>query len=73
MRANWREIWAENKILLTSLALVILFLLAFFWNRIFVLIDSGHAGVIFRHFRGAPMSTELTARVCTSSPLGTAW
>ena len=52
MRANWREIWAENKILLTSLALVILFLLAFFWNRIFVLIDSGHAGVIFRPFMG---------------------
>lgn len=52
MRANWREIWAENKILLTSLALVLLFLLAFFWNRIFVLIDSGHAGVIFRPLRG---------------------
>ena len=52
MRASWREIWAEDKVLLTSITLVVLFLLAFFWNRIFVLIESGHAGVIFRPLTG---------------------
>jgi len=52
MRANWREIWTNDKVLLTSLALVVLFLLAFFWNRIFVLIESGHAGIIYRPLTG---------------------
>jgi regulator of protease activity HflC (stomatin/prohibitin superfamily) len=52
MRDNWREIWNENKVLLASLALVTLFLLAFLWNRIFVLIEAGYAGIIYRPFSG---------------------
>lgn len=52
MRANWQEIWAEHKVMLACLAFVLLFLLAFFWNQIFVLIRSGQAGVIYRPFSG---------------------
>jgi regulator of protease activity HflC (stomatin/prohibitin superfamily) len=52
IRRNAREILNENKILLFFTGFTFAFLLAFFWNNIFVLIRSGEAGVIYRPLVG---------------------
>lgn len=52
IRQNAHEIWIDNKILLFFVGFAFAFLLAFFWNNIFVLIRSGEAGVIFRPLSG---------------------
>jgi regulator of protease activity HflC (stomatin/prohibitin superfamily) len=57
MRANLHEIWTDHKVMLVTVAFVLLFLLAFFWNHIFVLIRPGQAGIIYRPFSGG---TDIT-------------
>lgn len=59
IRRNASELWIDNKILLFGVGFTLLFLLAFFWNHIFVMIRSGEAGVIYRPFAGGT-NTERT-------------
>jgi regulator of protease activity HflC (stomatin/prohibitin superfamily) len=59
MSRNSREIWNEHRILLIALSFIFLFLVAFFWRRIFVVIHSGEAGVLYRVFSGGTVTEKV--------------
>ncbi len=52
MQDNAAQIWDEHKVLFVVLFFVFAFFVAFFWNRIFVKINAGEAGVLYRLFGG---------------------
>lgn len=56
MGTNAKEIWDEHKVLFVILFFFFAFLVAFFWNRIFVKIDAGEAGVLYRLFSGGTVT-----------------
>ncbi|HWA08526.1 MAG TPA: prohibitin family protein [Opitutaceae bacterium] len=58
MRDNAREIWNEHKVLFVILFFFFLFLVAFFWNRIFIKVDAGEAGVLYRLFGGGTVTDQ---------------
>lgn len=59
IRRNARELWNEHKVLLVVLAFFTAFVTAFFWNRIFIKIDAGQAGVLYRLFQGGTVTTKV--------------
>ena len=48
----WKKIWRRHRIKIIILLLIFAFLLAYFWNNIFISIYPGHAGVLWRRFGG---------------------
>jgi prohibitin 2 len=59
---NAAEIWEENKVVLIILAFGFLFLVAIFWQSIFVVIGPGEGGVLYRLFFGG---TEIESHMTT--------
>jgi regulator of protease activity HflC (stomatin/prohibitin superfamily) len=59
---NANELWEENKLLLIILAFGFLFLVAMFWQSIFVVIGPGEGGVLYRLFLGG---TEIESHLTT--------
>jgi regulator of protease activity HflC (stomatin/prohibitin superfamily) len=59
MRRNAGELWNEHKVLLVVLAFFTAFVTAFFWNRIFIKVDAGQAGVLYRLFQGGTVTTKV--------------
>jgi regulator of protease activity HflC (stomatin/prohibitin superfamily) len=56
MGANAKDIWNEHKVLFVVLFFFFAFLVAFFWNRIFIKVDAGEAGVLYRLFGGGTVT-----------------
>lgn len=52
MRDNAADIWNEHKVLFVIVSFIGAFLVALFWNRIFIRINAGEAGVLYRLFAG---------------------
>jgi regulator of protease activity HflC (stomatin/prohibitin superfamily) len=59
---NASELWEENKVLLVILAFGFLFLVAMFWQSIFIEIGPGEGGVLYRLFLGG---TEIESHITT--------
>jgi regulator of protease activity HflC (stomatin/prohibitin superfamily) len=59
MRRNARQLWDEHKVLIVVLAFFTAFVTAFFWNRIFIKVDAGQAGVLYRLFQGGTVTTKV--------------
>lgn len=50
---RWLErFWHENTMAIVTTSLLLLFLIAFFWQNIFITIDAGHAGVYWKRLNG---------------------
>jgi len=54
-----RNFWARNRANLFLMLLIFLFVLFFFANRIFIFIDAGQNGVLFRRFFGGVVTTRV--------------
>lgn len=59
LNRNAGEIWEEHKILFVVLGFFFLFLVAFFWRSIFVVVGPGQAGVLYRLFRGGTVTDQV--------------
>lgn len=59
MARNAAEIWDEHKVLFVVLFFLFAFFVAFFWNHIFVKIDAGEAGVLYRLFGGGTVTEKV--------------
>ncbi len=59
MLRNTRQIWRENKILLVLVGLFFAFLVAFFWQDIFIKIGPGEEGVLYRLFYGGTVTDRV--------------
>ena len=62
MVRNADQIWEENKLLLVILAFGSAFLVAIFWQSIFIVIGPGEGGVLYRLFLGG---TEIESHMTT--------
>ncbi len=50
---RWLErFWHENTMAIVTTSLLLLFLIAYFWQSIFITIDAGHTGVYWRRLGG---------------------
>lgn len=56
---NAGELWREHRVLLVIVGFLFAFVVAFFWNRIFIKIEAGHAGVLYRLFQGGTVTTHV--------------
>jgi len=52
MGVNAAELWREHRLLLVIIGFLLAFVGALFWNRIFIKINAGEAGVLYRLFAG---------------------
>jgi regulator of protease activity HflC (stomatin/prohibitin superfamily) len=59
MARNTRQIWQENKILLVLVGFFFAFLVAFFWQDIFIKIGPGEEGVLYRLFYGGTVTDRV--------------
>lgn len=57
---TWLErFWHENTMAIVTTTLLLLFLIAFFWQSIFITIDAGHAGVYWKRLGGGVVLNQV--------------
>ncbi|ACB75240.1 prohibitin family protein [Opitutus terrae] len=59
IRRNAGDLWREHRVVLVIAGFLLAFVVAFFWNRIFIRIEAGHAGVLYRLFQGGTVTKHV--------------
>jgi len=59
VKAKLKKIWQRHKWKLIPTVLITLFFTAYFWQSIFITIDSGHAGVLWKQFAGGTVMDKV--------------